>query len=687
MPHFWNNILVVTETELIPNWWTNYNNLKNELWRYSKKSYGIKRAQLGGNGRQLLVSFDSLPKHIQDGIGDPRKMQNPLEAFYVTDAKAVEFYTNFERPHYGYLKPDEYERYITNASMIKALLMLEKARITERLTKGGSVRATKNVKSVDETLWRDAQTFQEILKTKHGVQHSLPTHPRKFKEKIKDFQKLEYVALIKDAKGKKLKNASKFNKATQKILNDLFGTQTTKPTATEISRQYQAFLDGYVEIISNKTGEVYNPKEYKELSVSSITNYLSAWESKIGTHAKRSGDRQVLMQKFEPYHSLKQPTFAGSIISIDDRNPPFKYEKGKRMWFYNGIDLASECFTTWVYGKTKEGIIIDFYRQMIRNYHEWGFNLPDGLECESSLNSSFKNTFLQPGAMFQNVRIEANNARGKRIEAYFSPLRYGLEKKREGWIARPFAKSEPNQPSAEPDKLIPYEVLADASVQDLITWNNMPHSKHPNMTRWEYFKNNQNPDLKPTNYKAILPHLGETTVTSCNAGIIKLQSSEWILGKEGEISTGETLIELMKRVEGKTFEIKWLDDNYGKVFIAYIYLDGQFICEAISKPIYSRAKIEITPEEKVSRELMTRYVATIQGYQRQQKNSIETVTVIDNRPLTLNNDFVVPGMRNKKTITHKEITEVEVLKDNTDEFEYNPNQNNKAGTGWESAFN
>ncbi len=119
---------------------------------------------------------------------------------------------------------------------------------------------------------------------------------------------------------------------------------------------------------------------------------------------------------YEPFHKLKQPEFAGSIISVDDRQPPFEYAAGKRMWFYCGADLGSKAFTCWVYGTSKEGIILEFYPQMVRNYTKWGLQLPYELECESSLNANYKTSLLQPGAMFQQVRIEANNARGKGIE-------------------------------------------------------------------------------------------------------------------------------------------------------------------------------------------------------------------------------------------------------------------------------
>ena len=167
------------------------------------------------------------------------------------------------------------------------------------------------------------------------------------------------------------------------------------------------------------------------------------------------------MQAFKPHHSTDKPQFAGSLISIDDRQPPFKTHDGKRVWFYMAIDLASEAFTCWVHGKTKEGIIKEFYRQLVRNYAEWGANLPDGLECESSLNKSFETTFLSEGAMFQNVRIEPNNARGKKIERYFRELRYSYEKQREGWIARPFALSESNQTGSHEVPTLSYQQIID----------------------------------------------------------------------------------------------------------------------------------------------------------------------------------------------------------------------------------
>jgi hypothetical protein len=661
MPHLWNNILVVTESELVPIFYNVLKTLQSEIDRYKTKPHGIKKVQSGGNGRQLLVSFDSLPAHIQDAIGDPRKHNHILETFYKIDDDAVTFYAK-HKIEGQYLKLQHQEEYIINASVLKACVRLKEAREHERRTKKGSL------KGVMTSIVKDATSFNPCLKAKHGVQHTLQSSERWFKETFKAFvgegNTYNYTALISKKHGNA--NAKKVTDEVVKLLNDLFAGTGRKPTRTEVSRQYDAFLTGYVEVISQETGEVYDYKAFKPLSDNTIINYLGNWEERIGSYSKRSGDRQKLMQQFKPYHSLDMPTYAGSIISIDDRQPPFEFAKSQRAWFYNGIDLASEAFTCWVYGKTKEGIIIDFYRQLVRNYTEWGFRLPAELECESSLNSSFSNTFLRNGSLFGNVRIEANNARGKRIEAYYKPLRYQLEKERSGWLARPFALSESNQKGSEAVPMVPYSQIIEGCLLDIQTWNNMPHSVHKDKTRWEVFCEMQHPELKPTNWKSFLPWLGYQTQTSCNAGIIKLQGKEFLLGDDNEIYLGDNLIHLMKQVEGRSVDAYWLDDNNGGVLKAIIFMGDKCICEALPKPTYNRATIERTEKDEKNRAIMSAYVATIEGYMRRKAASIENVLVIDNRPKTLNNKFVMPGL--KANIVSDD--ETEIMPELPDEHDY-----------------
>jgi hypothetical protein len=428
----------------------------------------------------------------------------------------------------------------------------------------------------------------------------------------------------------------------EELFNNMFSGMEHKPTYAEVARIYEGFVNGYVEVINERTGEVYNPKDFRSVSVATVWNHLSKWENKIGNYLSRSGDRQTWMQLFKPYHSLNKLEKAGAIVSIDDRQPPFVYnDKGDRVWFYCGVDVGSEAFTSWVYGTSKEGIIAEFYRQMVRNYAMWSLRLPYELECESSLNASYKDTLLLEGNMFERVRIEANNARGKVIERYWRQLRYGKEKQDIGWVARPFALSEANQSRTDQKKkiIVPYDEIIERSLYHLQEWNNMEHSKIKGMSRWDVFLSTQHPGLMPINYHGILPYIGFTEKSSVRAGMINFRREKFLLGMDSVICAGDKLINLMRQVEGRDIEIKWLDNNHGEVLKAYIYMDGRFICEAVPQPGYHRAKIDQNEHDLINWELMSKYVTTIDSFAQRRKKGLDKVTIIDNRPVTIGNSF------------------------------------------------
>ena len=282
--------------------------------------------------------------------------------------------------------------------------------------------------------------------------------------------------------------------------------------------------------------------------------------------------------------------------------------------------------------------------------------------------------------MFNHVQIHANNARSKRIEAYFKPLRYEIEKEQEGWIARPFAKSESNQASSIPNKIIPYPQLVEQCMKNIITWNNMPNKQDKSIGRFDYFMNRQNPDLRKTNWRGFIHHLGYETKSSCKAGFMHLQNSpNWVLGDNGEVYTGELLIGLLKKVEGKDIKIYWLDDNKGNVLKAFVYdiKEDRYICEAIPKPVAARAPIEAKSHHKDAREIMSRYRNTVTEYMKIQKNAIDKVTVIDNRKKTISSSFSIDGFE----AFEKRETPVEVLDDAAeDTYTYTPKENGNNDT-------
>lgn len=83
MPHEWNNMIVVTKEELIPDFFPSWEALKKKLARDKKKTYGIHRAREGkGQGNKVLIAYDTLPKDWRKQLGDPRKRIVPWNASF-----------------------------------------------------------------------------------------------------------------------------------------------------------------------------------------------------------------------------------------------------------------------------------------------------------------------------------------------------------------------------------------------------------------------------------------------------------------------------------------------------------------------------------------------------------------------------------------------------------------------------
>lgn len=633
MPVLINNTVAVSLDELVPEYYPSYEALKKAIQRDKQRDFGLRCINRGGRGRQLLIDYDTLPGRIRLNIRDPRIPEHPLVPFYQIDEMAIDFYATFQFADGSHIAESIQRRYVTNASVLQAATKLKEARRLEWLKFGES-----KFRPLIRTVCSDVTSFNNYLLQHFGTQHTLPSNLRRFSDVFNKFMRNGYVSLISRKHGNT--NAAKVDDKTIALLNAMFADARKKPSPVELSRIYNGFLNGYIEVVNSETGELFNPEEFKPISKTTIYLCLNDWENRIATHKIRSGDRQKYMANYKPHHSLLHPEYAGSILSVDDRQPPFEYAPGRRIWFYMGIDLGSEAYVAWVYGKTKEGIIVEFYRQLVRNYHQWGIPLPYELECELSLNSSLKDSILTPGRLFQQVRMEPNNARGKRIEAYFGQIRYGLEKQHLDFVARPFARRESNQAGA-PSKPLPYDKIIEQCLRDIETWNNMPHSRIPGKSRWEVLLEKQHPELKPINFKLFLRQLGYHTRSSCRAGIIRLQGEEYLLGNNGKVAAGEELINYMCQVEGKEVDIYWLDGNNGRVIAALVYSGERLICEAVPKPIYHRAKLEQTQADFAAREIMSKYVATIEGFGRRRAKEIIPVTIIGSLPVTINNKFAI----------------------------------------------
>lgn len=604
-------------------------------WSANAKKIGYK-TRPGGNGRSSLIELKAIPINYRTTIiekyGNPEVSYNILERFFEMDANARLWYEReFVKITGEVLEPYQIDRYTINASVLNALGKVRNYRIMETKIKGYARRDLK------DGLAADAKDFQNVLKIKYnGVQHTLPENPRKLNDKLNKYlAKDGGYAILVDGRRKNT-NAQVVTEEMLQLWFDLFAGQRHKPTHNDVHKRYATFLAGKLEIINSATGELHEPTAecYKEISDSSVYNWLSEWDKRVGLFKSRSGNRKTYMDRFTPSARMLRPT-PGAIISVDDFQPPFKYAEGggNRMWFYMGQDLGSTAITTWVYGDSKEGIITEFYKQLLRNYAEWGLNLPHEIECEAALNSSFVNTFLAPGVMFQKVRVLPNKPRAKRVERTIRDLRLQHASKHEAFVARPDATDENYQQKPGKQIYLSKEEIINFELGIIEQWNNELHPDqdlYPNMSRWDVFIQHQNKKLTDTNWNAILRYLGKPEPTSMNMGRVRLQYIDRVVGLNGEVATGPTLINIMNEIEGQQIQVNWLDDNNGNVLKANVYSPtGRLICELFDDLPFHRSEIDQTDQCRKNMALYFSYENTVTSHANKIAKSINSIEIIE----------------------------------------------------------
>lgn len=611
MPQYIKGILTVTQDEIVPDF-MEYASFRYEA--HEKKA--IKIVVRGARGRQARYAYDSLPKDVREAFEmrhpNPKKVASVsyLETLMEPDDDVLAVLSGYEVGDGRYLPTEAVLEYYLNARVLNAVMKATTNTTMMRRAMNGKNRGTAK------------DVMQQAIELKGKLGHSLPDNIDAFRRVLKGYQENGAEGLISGKWGNH--NRRLTDNKTEAFLNSLFASmgssKTVKLSPTTVAKRYRLFVEGKADVVNRGTGEVYNAADYANIKKPTIVFYLSKWRNAVVTEKVRSGDTTDYKNKYVPYAKLGRVKYSGAMLSIDDRQPPFKCSDigGKRVWYYMGLDLSSEAYTTWVYGKydDKNGdFLMDFYRQMVRNCMAYGVGIPYELECESSLNRQLEKGLLQEGLLFQKVNIYPNSPNSKAIERYFREMRYGLEKEMEGFVARPFARWETNQKAGK-EVLLPYNQIIDTTLNNIEVWNNMSHSKYKDKTRWDIYMDNQYGGLMATpNWRMVLPHMGHKTFTSVRRGEVKLQMSEYLLGDDNGISLGSSLIQKLDACGANEHVAYWLDDNDGEVMAAALYTKkGDYLCRLHKKPEGHRSSLDRTSESEKNRHILAAYRKTVDEY-------------------------------------------------------------------------
>ena len=586
-----------------------------------------------GLGNCALVEVATLPvrfrERIQEKYGDMKVdiLRDWFAQHYVMDAKARAFYTRFRFDNGEALPPEHINEYTVNASVLQAVIaLLNDTKILRKAMQGGGVN------------WSEMAGAISYYQAEFG--HTLPLSTNRFKTRVNEFRESGYECLI----SKKFQNQNK-RKVTYTIerLVLSLAAQKERPYATVVMEMYNQFLCGENEVFDLETGEVYNPEEFVDkkgnpivLSEGTIANILNDHKNKA-LLSKVHDSSWDFNNRYRPYHLRKVATFAGSKISLDDRDLPRPMHNGQRVKAYYAYDVASGAVVGYAYSrlKTKE-LFIDCMRNMFQTLDRNGLYMPAELEVEHHLVSNFADGLMNAGTVFPLIRwCNPGNSREKRAEHFNRTKKYSVEKRLQTNIGRWYAKLEANRPKEEKVydelnntykvKTYSYEELVADDIRAIQEYNSQLHpndKKYPGMTRWDVFCQTQNPDLAAWDRHVLYRYIGECTETSIRQNMYcTVQYQQFRL-------PSPDVIEKLAPRNNKVLAY-YLPDIDGNISEVYIYQNDKFIATCGLLERYNEATAEQTDADREAYIEQSKYVAQFDSMMRQGK--IQKVAVVSKK--------------------------------------------------------
>ena len=176
---YFNNILCITQPELLEV-------MSESNYKQMVRRGKISRARRGGNGRQALIVFDSLPGKYRSAVRERKPdistmpLQEWLRANYTPDAEARSYFSAFRFDNGSALPAEKINEYTVNASVIKAVLRLM-----------ASANALRRVGRIG---WDSMAETITYFKREFG--HTLPESMLRFRKKVAQFKREGYACLI-----------------------------------------------------------------------------------------------------------------------------------------------------------------------------------------------------------------------------------------------------------------------------------------------------------------------------------------------------------------------------------------------------------------------------------------------------------------------------------------------------------
>lgn len=215
-----------------------YSTYRNWRVRNTVKFHGV-----GGNGRQVLIEFESLPdlyKNLVIGIyGDPYQYAalEPLRLLIKPDVEAIEFFDRYELANGKPLKDELKREYVKQSSIMN---MIDYAYANKKWLK----------KEVKIGL---SQLFEVVVKMKEAKDCGLDISSRKLFDKYNRWKESKYDGLVSGKVGNQ--NRAKVTPTLERLILSLY-VQDNKPYAQDVLDDFNQFMRGEKEIVDIESGEL-----------------------------------------------------------------------------------------------------------------------------------------------------------------------------------------------------------------------------------------------------------------------------------------------------------------------------------------------------------------------------------------------------------------------------------------------
>ncbi len=580
---------------------------------YSYKDY-VRRnkieviRQAHGKGRTALVRYDSLPDAIKDKIIEilgksPYEIEryHYFKKYIKDDADARTFFVEYRKPDGSYLSDKKRLEYYRNAIILNAVIDFVTDNKRRRRAMGSS-------RYVD--IWANVSKIINELRDEY--KHTLPKTGGSLRNKVSDYKKRGYEAIISGKYG---------NKNRQKVSNQLEGLIVSlhvmegKPYEDQTWQLYIDFITGEEELFvksGDRKGEIINPAEFYDengpvlLSKSTVRNILK--RNKHITMKKRN-DWLYYNNIYRPHRQRKSPEYSLSKFTFDDRDLPPLLKTGGHVKAYFVWDVASTAIVGVAFSRDKDkDLFIEAMRATFRNLHKMGMGIPEEIEVEHHLVERFKDELA---LIFHFVHFaEAGNAQEKRAEHFNKIFKYKYEKKYFP-TGRFYAKSEANRPKQKKrwteegmedvQRKYDYEEVLNIYAEIINEYNNDEHPDIKGKTRLEVLKEKQNPNARQLPMPVIAKSFGYRTKTSLRRSqYFRVQYSNYGLPSPYYIKKFDT---------DSSVIAYWIPDADGNIPEIYVFQDDRYIatCKKIER--YNEALAERTEEDIQLKQEQDKYVA------------------------------------------------------------------------------